>query len=35
MSKQEQLDIFDDLGNDFFTALPPKYCDLLISNPPE
>lgn len=26
--------IFDDLGNDFFTTLPPKDCDLLISNPP-
>lgn len=26
--------IFDDLGNDFFTTLPPKNCDLLISNPP-
>ena len=26
--------IFDDLGNDFFTTLPPKGCDLLISNPP-
>ena len=26
--------IFDNLGNDFFTTLPPKDCDLLISNPP-
>lgn len=26
--------IFDNLGNDFFTTLPPKGCDLLISNPP-
>ena len=26
--------IFDDCGNDFFTTLPPKNCDLLISNPP-
>ena len=26
--------IFDDLRNDFFTTLPPKNCDLLISNPP-
>lgn len=26
--------IFDDLGNDFFTTLPPQNCDLLISNPP-
>lgn len=26
--------IFDDLGNDFFTTIPPKNCDLLISNPP-
>lgn len=25
--------IFDNLGNDFFTTLPPN-CDLLISNPP-
>lgn len=25
---------FDDLGNDFFKTLPPKECDLLISNPP-
>lgn len=26
--------IFDNLGNDFFSTLPPKNCDLLISNPP-
>lgn len=26
--------IFDDLGNDFFTTLPPEECELLISNPP-
>lgn len=26
--------IFDNLGNDFFTTLPPQNCDLLISNPP-
>lgn len=25
---------FDDLGNDFFTTLPPKQTDLMISNPP-
>ena len=25
---------FDRCGNDFFTTNPPKYCDLLISNPP-
>lgn len=25
---------FDDLGNDFFTTLPPIGCDLMISNPP-
>lgn len=26
--------LFDDLGNDFFKTNPPKYCDLMISNPP-
>ncbi len=26
--------IFDDLGHDFFTTLPPKGTDLMISNPP-
>lgn len=25
---------FDDDENDFFTTEPPKYCDLMISNPP-
>lgn len=25
---------FDDLKNDFFKILPPKECDLMISNPP-
>lgn len=25
---------FDDLKNDFFKTLPPKGCDLIISNPP-
>ncbi|MFQ9923762.1 MAG: hypothetical protein ACLRVU_09620 [Beduini sp.] len=25
---------FDDLGNDFFTTLPPNGTDLMISNPP-
>lgn len=25
---------FDSEGNDFFTTNPPKYCDLMISNPP-
>jgi hypothetical protein len=32
--KYKATHIFDDLGNDFFTTLPPKDCDLLISNPP-
>ncbi len=32
--KYKATHIFDDLGNDFFTTLPPKNCDLLISNPP-
>ena len=32
--KYKATHIFDDLGNDFFTTLPPKECDLLISNPP-
>lgn len=26
--------IFDDLSNDFFTTIPPKDCELMISNPP-
>lgn len=26
--------IFDDLGHDFFTTLPPDGTDLMISNPP-
>ncbi|MEG0358883.1 MAG: hypothetical protein RR598_06440, partial [Anaerorhabdus sp.] len=39
--KADELDLkylathkFDDLGNDFFTTLPPKQTDLMISNPP-
>lgn len=32
--KYKATHIFDDLGNDFFTTLPPDNCDLLISNPP-
>ena len=32
--KYKATHIFDDLGNDFFKTLPPKNCDLLISNPP-
>ena len=32
--KYKATHIFDDLGNDFFNILPPKGCDLLISNPP-
>lgn len=32
--KYKATHIFDDLGNDFFSTLPPKGCDLLISNPP-
>lgn len=32
--KYKATHIFDDLGNDFFTTLPPENCDLLISNPP-
>lgn len=32
--KYKATHIFDDLGNDFFTTLPPKNCELLISNPP-
>ncbi len=32
--KYKATHIFDDLGNDFFNTLPPKNCDLLISNPP-
>lgn len=39
--KADELDLkylathkFDDLGNDFFTTLPPIGTDLMISNPP-
>ena len=32
--KYKATHIFDDLGNDFFTTMPPKGCELLISNPP-
>ncbi len=32
--KYKATHIFDDLGNNFFTTLPPKNCELLISNPP-
>lgn len=32
--KYKATHIFDDLGNDFFTTLPPQDCELLISNPP-
>lgn len=32
--KYKATHIFDDLGNDFFTTIPPKDCELLISNPP-
>lgn len=32
--KYHATHIFDDLGNDFFTTLPPNNCELLISNPP-
>lgn len=32
--KYKATHIFDDLGNDFFTTVPPKDCELLISNPP-
>ena len=32
--KYKATHIFDDCGNDFFQTLPPKGCDLLISNPP-
>lgn len=32
--KYKATHIFDDLGNNFFTTLPPENCDLLISNPP-
>lgn len=32
--KYKATHIFDDCGNDFFTTIPPKDCDLLISNPP-
>ena len=32
--KYKATHIFDDCGNDFFKTLPPKNCDLLISNPP-
>lgn len=32
--KYKATHIFDDLGNDFFTTIPPDNCELLISNPP-
>ena len=32
--KYKATHIFDDLGNDFFTTIPPEGCELLISNPP-
>ena len=39
--KADELDLnykathkFDSEKNDFFTTLPPKDCDLMISNPP-
>lgn len=32
--KYKATHIFDDLGNDFFTTIPPENCELLISNPP-
>lgn len=32
--KYKATHIFDDLGNDFFNTMPPKKCELLISNPP-
>lgn len=32
--KYKATHIFDNLGNDFFTTIPPKDCELLISNPP-
>ena len=32
--KYKATHIFDDCENDFFKTLPPKNCDLLISNPP-
>ena len=32
--KYKATHIFDDLGNDFFNTVPPKDCELLISNPP-
>lgn len=32
--KYKATHIFDDLGNDFFTTIPPNNCELLISNPP-
>ncbi len=32
--KYKATHIFDDLGNDFFSTIPPENCELLISNPP-
>ena len=32
--KYKATHIFDDLHEDFFTTVPPKNCELLISNPP-
>lgn len=32
--KYKATHIFDDLANDFFNTMPPKNCELLISNPP-
>ncbi|MBC2285887.1 sugar-phosphate nucleotidyltransferase [Listeria booriae] len=32
--KHKATHIFDDLGSDFFTTIPPDDCDLMISNPP-
>lgn len=32
--KYKATHIFDNLGNNFFTTIPPKDCELLISNPP-
>lgn len=32
--KYKATHIFDDLSNDFFKTLPPKDCELMISNPP-
>ena len=32
--KYKATHIFDNSNNDFFKVLPPKGCDLMISNPP-